>query len=577
MNDFIVSKDVDNYNDRLETSIDSLLEITKKIGHEELESTVSDVRARVRDPYMFVIVGEVKAGKSSFINALLDSQEEICKVAASPMTDTIQQVVYGPEQSITEINPYLKRITQPIEILKDIAIVDTPGTNTIIDHHQEITEGFIPSSDLIVFVFESKNPYRQSSWDFFNFINEDWHKKIIFILQQKDLMEPDDLIVNIQGVNDQAIKKNINNPKVFAVSAKQELEGKKEISGFKEVRSYILGNITGGRAPYLKLENNATTALNINERIYNGVQDRKKQYEADNLFREDIKKTLDEQEGRTHRQIDVLVENLVSTYDKITFQKETELKEGLGFFSLVKRSFKSMLGNQKNAKQWLDGLSSELENDLNSSLKNKLEDGVIDIAESIQDMGKIIDAKIKNSTTILKDDHEIFADIAERRINVLKDLQHAFSGFLKSSENFYDEKLLEDGGNLAPNMAAGGGIALVGVILTAVTNGMVFDITGGLLTAVGLAFAGVTVGMKRKGIIQAFRDAIGKGRKQIEIDVNEKLSDYTKKIKTKIDQNFYSFDQLLEEEKKTIDHLDSEYDRISSDLNQIKVEVSKHL
>ncbi|MBK7009342.1 MAG: dynamin family protein [Saprospiraceae bacterium] len=34
----------------------------------------------------------------------------------------------------------------------------TPGTNTIVAHHQEITEKFIPYSDLIVFVFEAKNP-----------------------------------------------------------------------------------------------------------------------------------------------------------------------------------------------------------------------------------------------------------------------------------------------------------------------------------------------------------------------------------------------------------------------------------
>ena len=98
------------------------------------------------------------------------------------MTDTIQQIVYGEEESFTDISPFLKRITQPVEILKDIAIVDTPGTNTIVDHHQEITEKFIPASDLIVFVFESKNPYRQSAWDFFNYIHEDWRKKIVFIL-----------------------------------------------------------------------------------------------------------------------------------------------------------------------------------------------------------------------------------------------------------------------------------------------------------------------------------------------------------------------------------------------------------
>lgn len=72
------------------------------------------------------------------------------------MTDCIQQIVYGEHPEEIQINPYLRIIKQPVEILREFAIVDTPGTNTIVDHHQEITERFIPASDLIVFVFEAK-------------------------------------------------------------------------------------------------------------------------------------------------------------------------------------------------------------------------------------------------------------------------------------------------------------------------------------------------------------------------------------------------------------------------------------
>jgi ribosome biogenesis GTPase A len=106
-----------------------------------------------------VIVGEIKAGKSSFVNALLQAGKDICKVAPSPMTDTIQLITYGEEEAIEHVNAHFTRITQPVDILKEIAIVDTPGTNSIVEHHQEITERFIPHSDLIVFVFEAKNPY----------------------------------------------------------------------------------------------------------------------------------------------------------------------------------------------------------------------------------------------------------------------------------------------------------------------------------------------------------------------------------------------------------------------------------
>ncbi len=570
MSQTLIEQNVKIYKEQLEASVNSLYDITELISHDELKATVSDIKDRLDDPYMFVIVGEVKAGKSSFINALLDADKEICKVAASPMTDTIQQIVYGEKESIVDINPFLKRISQPIDILKEVAIVDTPGTNTIIDHHQEITEKFIPASDLIVFVFESKNPYRQSSWEFFDYIKEEWRKKIIFILQQKDLMVPADLVTNINGVKDQAIKKGIPSPNVFAVSAKQEMEGQKDESGFIPVRKYIYDNITGGKAPYLKLINNADTALNINDKIFKGVIIRKEQYEADARFRQDIRDSLDHQETKTKRQVNVLVENLLASYDRITNKKKAELNSGVGFMSMIKRSFTSTFGGGQSAKDWLENITKDLENDLNREFKDKLQDGVVDIADSIQEMGKLIDAKIKNSETILKENHEIFADIAEKRANVLKDLQHAFAGFLKRSENFYDSNLLDSGSSVGGNLAAGGGIAAVGIILATLTNTMMFDITGGILTTIGFLFAGVTLTLNKSKLIRQYEKEVGVGRERIEREITEKLNNYTHNIKEKIEDNFYKFDKLLSDESKTIEHLESEHKRILSSITEIK-------
>lgn len=573
----LIDTNTDQHRNRLDKAVSTLYDITKKIGHNELEKTVSDIRDRIDDPFMFVIAGEVKAGKSSFINALLDANKEICKVAASPMTDTIQQIVYGDKETITDINPYLKRITQPVKILKDIAIVDTPGTNTIIDHHQEITERFIPASDLIVFVFESKNPYRQSAWDFFEFIKDEWRKKIIFILQQKDLMVPADLITNINGVKEYAEKKGIADPRVFPVSALMELNGEKEESGFKAVRSYINENITGGQAPYLKLLNNAETALNINDKIYQGVKLRKEQFELDRNFRADISETLNNQEEKTKRQVGQLVENLLASYDRITSKKKEVLKVGTGVFSMLKRSITSKFGSTQSPKDWFDEVAKSLEHDLNTEFKDKLQEGVVDIADSIQTMGKLIDVKLKNSETILKDNHEIFSDIAERRANVLRDLQQAFSGFLKSSENFYSKEMMHGANEIAPNLAKGGGIAIIGMILTALTNTIAVDVTGGILTAIGFVFAGVTVGLNRSKIIKGYETEVARGRKRIEEEITIKLNDYTSKIKGRINDNFLRFDQLLEEEKEMIEFLESEHGRISQDINGVKAEVSAML
>src|SRR5690606_26510513 len=133
-------------------------------------------------------------------------------------------------------------------ILKDIAIVDTPGTNTILEHHQEITERFVPGADLIIFVFEAKNPYRQSAWDFFTYLHAEWHKKVIFILQQKDLLDEADLDINRRGLWDHAGRQGVEKPVIFSVSAKDELEGRTDTSGFRELRQFIADHVTGGQA-----------------------------------------------------------------------------------------------------------------------------------------------------------------------------------------------------------------------------------------------------------------------------------------------------------------------------------------
>jgi ribosome biogenesis GTPase A len=559
--------------ERIVKAVDQLGGLTSDIGHQGLISTIQDLKERIEEPFMFVIVGEVKAGKSSFINALLETDHDICKVAPSPMTDTIQQILYGdiPREEI--INPYLKKIYQPVEILKDIAIVDTPGTNTIIEHHQEITERFIPGADLIVFVFEAKNPYRQSSWEFFGFIHEEWRKKIIFILQQKDLMPMDDLAINLEGVKKQAMTKGISDPVVMAVSAKLEQEGLKEDSGYIPLRKYIHEKVTGGKAPILKLESNVGTALSIADKIKNGIDLRQAQYDTDLAFREDIRTTLDKQTSISNDQVAVLVENLLAGYDNTMRAKTEELSQVLSFGAVVKRSISSIFSKEQSIKDWLIKFAKEMEEDLNGKLRNKLNERVLDLAESIQQMGQIIDLKIRSSKTILKDDNEIFSDIAEKRAKVLTELQEAFTNFLRTSENFKNEAVLSDQQSLSPALATGSGIAVVGVLLTIITNGMVFDITGGVITTIGLLFAGVSLGLQKRKIMKHFKEEVAKGRNRLQQDVTSRLKEYVAFIRTQIESNFNKFDQLLESEKKVLSKLNADYNLITQDLNGVSKEI----
>ncbi len=528
-----------------------LLQLTKDVGNDALYETVENISSKISEPFLFVIVGEVKVGKSSFVNALLDTGKMVSAVAPNPCTDTIQQIVYGDEEEEVEINPYLKKIYQPVEILKKISIVDTPGTNTIVEHHQEITESFIPNSDLIVFVFEAKNPYRQSAWDFFNYISQEWRKKIIFVLQQMDLMEDDDLVVNTKGVYDLAVEKKIENPLVFPVSAKMELEGKPD-SGFADMRKYIVDNITGGNSYKLKLQSSLSTANQIADNMESAVGTRKQQFEADQVFRKEIDESLKLQAVKSETRVDDLVVSLLKEYDDVTQETRQEFEEGLGVGVLIKRGFKSMFGSEESLKVWMDDISGRLEDNLKSRFESKMQNGVEDIADSIRQMAKIVELKIKTNETILDVNNEIFGDIAEKRINTLSQLQNNFDEFVGNTENFLAKELFTQTNSIAPDVAMGGGLAVIGAILLGLTHGVVLDVTGGILTGVGLLFASFTILFKKRGILREFDQAIAEGRSRLEREIKEKLKAYIENIKNKLDRNFDPFDNHIEKEMSDI-------------------------
>ncbi|MGB1242082.1 MAG: dynamin family protein [Chitinophagales bacterium] len=566
----LINKHYDHYKTVIDDIFQELHHLTLNIKHETLSVTVDNIRARLNEPFLFVIVGEVKVGKSSFINALLDTGKEVAKVAPDPCTDVIQQIVYSETESVIPINEYLKKITVPAEILKEIAIVDTPGTNTIIDHHQEITEKFIPVSDLIIFVFEAKNPYRQSAWELLEYVNKEWRKKVIFVLQQSDLIEPENLEINMRGVAQQAKKKGISEPSVFSVSAKRELEGNTENSGFGAIRDFVNTTVTGGNNVRLKVESLLSTSKNIMDTIQSGLGVRKKQLSVDTDFRGRVDSLLDNSEKKSSKQVDSIVDDLLREYDKITNDIQRDFEGGLGVFTLVKKSFLSIFSSGQSLEDWLETITIRFQKDLKPALEKKLRTGVKNMAESIKQMAEIIDVEIRKSKENLLPNAQLFGDIANKRQEKLENLQANVEDFISETENFINTDMLEKGSALIPNMATGGGLMVVGGILMSVTSAIAVDVTGGILTAVGLGMASIYTMSKRNEIVDEFEAEIEKGRQKLKEEVTNRLVDYVKEIRTKVDNNFLDFDAYIGDERKNLESFVDQYQRINDKFEKLK-------
>ena len=125
------------------------------------------------------------AAKSSFINALLG--ERVLPEGVTPTTDRINILRHGAVISEQLREAYLLDRTHPAEVLREINIVDTPGTNAIIRRHEELTRDFVPRSDLVLFVTSADRPFTESEREFLAQIRE-WGKKVVFIVNKIDIL-----------------------------------------------------------------------------------------------------------------------------------------------------------------------------------------------------------------------------------------------------------------------------------------------------------------------------------------------------------------------------------------------------
>lgn len=571
----IFGTDLEPIRARMAAIIKDLHDQAVQLKLQELAQSLSDFRETIQEPYLFVIVGEVKTGKSSFINALLATGKEIVAVAPDPCTDTIQQVMYGETEETVVLNPYLKKIYLPVDILQQISIVDTPGTNTISEHHQEITERFVPRSDLIVFVFEAKNPYRQSAWEFFQYIHKEWHKKVIFVLQQADLMNEADLQVNIEGLRKHAAKQGIEDPKVFALSAKQEQEGDQASSGFEPLRAFIRDNITSLNAYALKLHSNLDSAHNYLDKLSQRLQEVRKQYQADLDFRQEVSHALGEQEARSNKQIEQLVGHILDDYDRITGKGKAQLADELSLLKLTGKSFRAIFNKKASPQASMQSFTTDLEAKLQASFEQRAQEGVEDIADSIRQMATIIDLKIRTSQAVLKPQQNIFGDISERRRIVLRELTEGFAAFLQRTETFVGKEVFPRASGFSPNLAAGSGMAIIGVVLAAATQLPALDITGGVISTVGLLFAGGTVLLKRGKIMRGFSAEIDRGRKELDETLHDTLKGYVHHIRMRIDENFSEFDQLLQEEATFLEKREEQHEDLVARIQQLSKALPK--
>ena len=492
----------------LETALAELLKLgTEMRRPSTVLDTIHGLLADIREPLLFVVVGEVKSGKSSLLNALFG--HEFAKADVLPATDRVYIFRHGPEEKSVEVSPQLTERYLPIAFLRDFNVVDTPGTNTMVVEHQTVTENFVPRADLVVFVFSVANPWSQSAWNLLNFVQKKWLKNVVFVLQQADLRDPAEIDIIRRHLQDTAMQKLGFVPPVFAVSARKALLArtatvvKDELwkeSEFGPLEEQISSIVSESSARMLKLRSaNQTARVMLNE--IEG--DLRQSFEI--ILRDEARLTrvdlfLYARKEQTLLQVAGLLRGVEKACRESAAEGTELLRERLSFW----RTWRIIWRRG----DWQRDFQMEIEMRLRRSVEPEIEHAV-----------KLLEADLRGLWPQLRDMIEVHLaselgaqvpkappDFSRQRRELLQSIQLALAE--RASGKTVEEQLARLFRETSARLRVPAGVAAAGgiiAVIAAMSSAAVADVTG-ILAASALVIGTVVALAQRKKIIETYRE-----------------------------------------------------------------------
>lgn len=272
------------------TQVGELLEDARKffnrIGSTVIEKKVVDMATQMREPFYIIAAGEYNSGKSSLINALLG--DNVVSVGPTPTTDKITLLTYGEETSSDGIGDHICRISYPLEALKEITLVDTPGTNSILREQSHLIEDFVHRAELILFVTSSDSPLSDSERIFLEFLRTKWGRKVLIVLNKIDLKTEAELNEIVTFIEKNCYKLLGFEPKILTVSALEACRAKadgdiklKQKSKIETVEEFIYEKLDLDVRMEFKLSSPLRFLLGIFDELRKDLQEKVALYNAD--------------------------------------------------------------------------------------------------------------------------------------------------------------------------------------------------------------------------------------------------------------------------------------------------------
>ena len=262
MEDYIKDRSVIDFEDLKETirqTADVLqhLRLNKESGEllgntvtRKMEISEKILRRRINEPFHLVLAGDFKRGKSTLINALLG--KNVVPTAVTPETVTVNELSYGPEfsceavlengrrlrlspselkreslESLTDQFPAPIRyihIRDNSEFLRDVTLVDTPGTGDLTRTFDDKAAEYLAEADAVIYVVSARSPLSSTEQAFLaSVVLPQSFTRIIVALNMSDCLDSEEDIRRVLELTTEKVRDIFPNAGVFAVSALDEL------------------------------------------------------------------------------------------------------------------------------------------------------------------------------------------------------------------------------------------------------------------------------------------------------------------------------------------------------------------
>ena len=418
-------------------------------------------------PFLLVVVGEFNSGKSSLVNALLG--EDLLPEGPTPTTDRIQLLAYGPEGE--EEGEGFLRILRPHPLLRELQLVDTPGTNALLASHQVLTEGFLPRADLVLFLTSADRPLTRSEAELLGLIRA-WGKKVVLVVNKADLLAPEDQEAVARYVAQGGREVLGEEVPLFLVSARRAKEGGDE--GLEALRAHITRTLTE-RALALKLQG----ALGVLRRLLREGEEvlaREREEVAKGLETcQGLEGLLERHTARVRRDFAGQVALVAQVFREVEERGHRFLEETVRL---------ARLPDLLNAKAFREAFLREVVQDAGARLERA-------VGEALRWLARREEELLLDALTYLKE----VRPVPKREEPLFAALEEALSRFDPEAEALRLSGLAQEA--VVRTLAGGVGGLGLGAALVLALKGLVADLTG-LLAGFFVAFLSLSILPRRK-------------------------------------------------------------------------------